>query len=105
MHGVISCVRYGSPCQVAGMLPGDKVVRVNFEEFSLDKIHGNEGDIIYLDVMRRLEPLEINDAKYPETYVPLSFRLEYVDARKIDYKTPPEKYYEDKQLMEIGPDA
>ena len=105
MSGCISKIYYNSPCQNAGLREGDRVIKVNFQPFSSEKIHGTVGDIIYLTVLRPLPEYDSEVQHLDATKIPLTFKVEYIDERLIDRKTPPGKFWEDRELIQIGPNA
>ena len=102
-QGHVSCVHYNSPAQWAGILPGDKIIKVNFQPFTSEKINGDEGDVIYITVLRDLPELTLPNSHYDKTSIQLTFQVQYVRESQIDYKTPPAKFYEDKEIIEGGP--
>lgn len=94
-RGIISAVRYNSPAQVAGLEVGDRVVVVNYRPFSLSRLNGSPGEQVTLEIVRSTP---IGEWRRKVT-------LEYVPFTQIDYKTDPNRYNEEHQLIwvTIGP--
>lgn len=80
-NGIVSCVRYRSPAQTAGLRAGDRIVKVDMQKFALQQIHGCAGDSVRLTVVR------------DEALIDLE--IPYVDEHTIDYKTDPDRYFDE----------
>ena len=85
--GSISCVRYRSPAQLAGLEVDDKIIMVNYQQFSLGIVKGVPGENIHLTVVRGTNNI-------------LFFDIKFVDSHDIDYKTDPTMFYEERKIVE-----
>ena len=91
-HGVISAVRYRSPAQLAGIRAGDRINLVNYQPFSLTKIHGAPGEHIVFTIYEN----DAAAAPFRDVEIP------FVDEGSIDYKTDPDLYYDERKIVDFG---
>lgn len=79
--GFVSCVRYRSPAQLAGLRAGDRIVKIDLSRFALNRLNGCPGEHVRLTIARQEELIDLD--------------VPFVDYRKIDYKTDPDRFFDE----------